>query len=150
MAQPLLLDLSARPVAPPDRGVLAALDWEAFAALWNTNDLAAAHDWLNERWARLIRNSAGGVADPEAEFLQGLAFATLALYFTQTGNQEGARLVLDDALVALARFRPVFLGVSIDPIVATLSELRPMLAALGPQDECPMFPFVYAKFEFRQ
>jgi len=144
----MLLDLHAQPILAPDRQVLSGIEWGAFAALWNANELAAAHDWLNERWSRLIRNSVQGTSDPEAEFLQGLAFATLALFFTQNKNQEGARLVLDDALVALARFRPTFLGVKIDPIIGTLNELRPLLAGLAPQDDCPLYPFVYAKFEF--
>jgi len=146
----MLLDLHAQPILPPDRQVLSGIDWSEFAALWNDNRLAAAHDWLNERWSRLIRNSVLGTADPEAEFLQGLAFATLTLFFTQNRNQEGARLVLDDALVVLAKFRPTFLGVRIDPIIATLEELRPLLAGLAAQDECPLFPFVYAKFTFTQ
>lgn len=144
----MLLDLHARPILPPDREVLSGLAWDEFARLWNANELAAAHDWLNERWSRLIRNSVLGKSDPEAEFLQGLAFATLALFFTQNRNQEGARLVLDDALVALAKFRPQFLGVKVDPVVATLSELRPLLAGLAAEDDCPLLPFVYAKFEY--
>ena len=144
----MLLDLHARPFLPPDRHLLSTIDWEEFAALWNGNDLGVAHDWLNERWSRLVRNSVMGASDPEAAFLQGLAFAVLALFFTQNRNQEGARLVLDDALVALARFRPAFLGVKIDPIVGALGELRPLLAGLAPEDDCPMYPFVYPKFEF--
>ena len=143
----MLLDLQSRPLLPPDRQVLSGIEWGEFARLWNTNQLAAAHDWLNERWSRLIRNSVLGTTDPEAEFLQGLAFATLALFFTQNRNQEGARLVLDDALVALGKYRPRFLGVNVDPIVATLNELRPLLAGLAAEDDCPLLPFVYAKFE---
>lgn len=143
----MLLELQARPFLPPDRGVLADLDWEPFAALWNANDLAAAHDWLNERWSRLVRNSLLGTADPEAEFLQALAFAALALFFTQNRNQEGARLVLDDALVALVKYRPAFLGLRVDPIVASLEELRPLLAGLAAEDDCPLFPFTYPRLE---
>jgi len=56
--------------------------------------------------------------------------------------------VLDDALVALAKYRPAFLGVKIDPIVGALNELRPLLAGLAPEDDCPLFPFVYPKFAF--
>lgn len=143
----MLLDLHSRPLAPPDRGVLSELDWAEVARLWNENELGALHDWLNDRWSRLIRNSPLGQADPEAEFLQGLAYATLALFFMQHRNQEGALLMLDDALVVLSKYRPFFLGVRVDPIVATLHELRPTLAALGPDDEFPCSPFVYARFE---
>lgn len=142
----MLLDLHARPILPPDRQVLGELDWSEVAALWDANELGVLHDWLNERWSRLVRNSVLGAADPEAEFLQALAFATLALFFTQNRNQEGALLMLDDALIALGRYRPRFMGVDVDPIHATLGELRPLLVGLAPDDECPVWPFVYPKF----
>ena len=143
----MLLDLQSRPILPPDRQVLSEIDWSEVAALWNANELGVLHDLLNERWSRLIRNSVLGTRDPEAEFLQGLAFATLALFFTQNRNQEGALLMLDDALVALGRYRPRFLGVRIDPIIDTLQALRPLIASLPADGDNPMFPFVYAKFE---
>lgn len=143
----MILDLQARPILPPDRQVLSDLDWAEVAALWNSNDLGTLHDWLNERWARLIRNSPMGQQDPEAEFMQALAYATLALFFTQNHNQEGALLVLDDALVALTKYRPTYLGVKIEPIYGGLQELRPLLVGLAPNAECPVYPFVYPKFE---
>ena len=143
----MLLDLQSRPILPPDRQVLSEIDWSEVAALWNANELGVLHDLLNERWSRLIRNSALGTRDPEAEFLQGLAFATLALFFTQNRNQEGALLMVDDALIALGKYRPRFMGVQIDPIIGTLQTLRPLIASLPADGENPMFPFVYAKFE---
>ncbi|MBI4755502.1 MAG: DUF309 domain-containing protein [Betaproteobacteria bacterium] len=144
----MLLDLHSRPFAPPDRQVLSHLDWSEVAVMWNSNDLAALHDWFNERWSRLIRNSPLGQSDPEAEFLQGLAFATLALFFTQNHNQDGARLLIDDALVVLNKYQPRFLGVHVAPIVGALSELGFMLAGLPADAECPLYPFVYPKFEY--
>jgi hypothetical protein len=143
----MILDLQSRPLLPPDRQVLSDLDWSEVATLWNSNDLAALHDWLNERWSRLIRNSVLGDRDPEAEFLQGLAFAALALFFTQNQNQEGALLLLDDAVMALAKYRPRFLGVRVAPIVDALQELRPFLVGLAPDADCPLFPFVLPRFE---
>ncbi|HJV24441.1 MAG TPA: DUF309 domain-containing protein [Aromatoleum sp.] len=144
----MLIDLPSRPLLPPDRQVLSELDWSEVAALWNANELGRLHDLLNERWSRLIRNSVLGTADPEAEFLQGLAFATLALFFTQNRNQEGALILLDDALVLLGKYRPRFLGVHIEPILASLEEMRPLIAALPPDGENPAFPFVYTKFGY--
>lgn len=144
----MLLDLNQRQFAPAETPDWEHFRWEELAALWNANDLAAAHDWLNERWSRLVRNRPGGQADPEARFLQALAFAVLALYFTQVGNQEGARLMLDDALVALAGYRPRFLGLEVDPIVATLAELKPLIAPLAPDAECPLYPFVFRKLDY--
>ena len=142
-----ILDLAPRNLPPPDRQVLSSLDWTEAAAMWNDNQLGQLHDWLNERWARLIRNSLLGTKDPEAEFLQGLAYATLALFFTQNRNQEGALLMIDDAMMALAKYRPTFLGVHVAPIVGALAELRPLLVGLAPEDDCPLYPFVYPKFE---
>lgn len=144
----MILDLATRELPPPDRQVLSQLDWKEVAAMWNSNDLGMLHDWLNERWSRLIRNSLLGQKDPEAEFLQGLAFATLALFFTQNQNQEGALMLIDDAQMALAKYRPRFLGVNVDPILGALAELRPLLVGLAPDAECPLYPFVYPKFEF--
>jgi len=146
----MLLDLNARPILPPDRQVLCDLDWREVATLWNDNELGVLHDWLNERWSRLVRNSVLGNQDPEAEFLQALAFATLALFFTQKHNQDGALLMLDDALIALGKYRPRFLGVEVDPLVGTLQELRPLLVSLAPDDPCPLYPFVYPKFEYHR
>jgi hypothetical protein len=144
----MLVDLHARPILPPDRQVLSELDWSEVASLWNSNDFGILHDWLNERWARLIRNSLLGQADPEAELLQALAFATMALFFTQNQNQEGALLMLDDALLALGKYRPAYMGIMIEPIYATLQELRPLLIGLAPDADCPMYPCVYPKFEY--
>ncbi len=145
----MLLDLGNREFAPAERPSWGDhFAWDELAALWNSNDLATAHDWLNDRWSRLVRNRPGGQADPEAQFLQALAFAVIGLYMTQTGNQEGARLMMDDAVVALNRYRPAFLGVRIDPILASLDEIRPLLSGLPADAECPLFPFVTRKFEY--
>lgn len=144
----MLLDLHARPMLPPDRQVLSELDWSEIATLWDNNELGILHDLLNERWSRLIRNSVLGTSDPEAEFLQALAFATLALFFTQNRNQEGALLMLDDALVALGKYRPRFLGVHVDPVLSALQELRLLIVSLPADGENPMFPFVYPKLEY--
>jgi hypothetical protein len=145
-----LLDLARKDLPPPDRHVLSSLDWTEVATMWNSNQLGQLHDWLNERWSRLVRNSLLGTRNPEAEFLQGLAYATLALFFTQNRNQEGALLMIDDAMIALGKYRPAFLGVHVDPILDALQELRPLLVGLAPDDECPLYPFVYPRFEYAQ
>lgn len=144
----MLLDLHSQPILPPDRQVLSELDWREVAAMWDNNQLGQLHDWLNERWSRLVRNSILGQQDPEAEFLQALAFAVLALFFTQNQNQEGAQLLADDALMALNRYRPSYLGVAIEPIFGALQELRPLLSGLAADDPCPVYPFVYPRFQY--
>lgn len=146
----MLLDLQSRAFLPPDRQVIGEIDWAEAAALWDANELGELHDWLNQRWSRLIRNSLLGFKDPEAEFLQALAFAALALYFTQNHNQEGALMMADDAVISLTKFLPRFLGVEIEPIVATLRDLRPKLVGLPSDSDCPEWPFTYAKFRYHQ
>jgi len=145
-----IVELAAHGLVVPAGAPLDdTLDWDEFAALWNANEMAAAHDWLNLRWSRRVETRVAGAADPQARFVQGLAFAALALYFTQAGKQDGALLMLDDALIALGPYRPAFLGVQVDPVLATLQELRPTIASLAPDAEYPGFPFVYRRFEHR-
>ncbi|GAB4182151.1 MAG: hypothetical protein Fur0039_26810 [Rhodocyclaceae bacterium] len=144
-----LIELATPALPEEPRGLDAVPDWAELAALWNANDMAAAHDWLNQRWSRLVTTRLGGTQDPEAEFMQGLAFATIALHFTQTANQEGALMMIDDALLVLGKYRPEFLGVDVEPVIGTLEELRPMIVGLAPDAECPMQPFVYRRFKYR-
>jgi hypothetical protein len=143
----MLVDLNPSLYLPPEAPSSEHFAWHELAFLWNANDLPAVHDWLNERWSALVRNRIGGQADSEAQLLQALAFAALALHFTQSRNQAGAALMLDDALVALTRFRPSFLGVRIDPILDTLKGLQPLLVGLARDADCPLGQFVYNKFE---
>lgn len=123
-------------------------DWDELDHHWNNNDFGAVHDWLNERWAMIVKNSPAGDKDPDARFMQGLAFAALALYFTQNNNQESARLFLDDALMYLQQFTPSHMGIMVEPVLETLHRLRPAIALLGPDDACPFQPFVYNKLVF--
>ncbi len=123
-------------------------DWDELEHLWNDNDFGAVHDWLNERWALIAKNSPAGDKDPDARFMQGLAFAALALFFTQDNNQESARIFLDDALMYLPQFTPSHMGIMVEPILETLQTLRPAIALLGPDDACPFQPFVYNKLVF--
>jgi hypothetical protein len=123
-------------------------DWEELAHHWNENDFQAVHDWLNERWALLVKDRIGGDKDPDARFLQGLAFAALAFYFTQNANQEGARLLIDDALMMLPQYLPSHQRIKVEPVIETLHTLRSTIALLGPEDEYPFQPFVYNKLMF--
>jgi hypothetical protein len=120
-------------------------DWDELAQLWNDNQFHEVHDWLNQRWAALVRDKIGSDKDPDAKFLQGLAFASLALYFTQNDNQESALIFIDDALMILPLYSPSHLGIRVEPILETLHTLRPVIALLGADDACPFQPFVYNK-----
>lgn len=124
--------------------------WDELAYHWNNNEFHEVHDWLNQRWSKLVQSSPARDKDPDARFMQGLAFAALALYFTQNGNQEGARLLLDDALMLLPQYAPSYQGIMIEPILETLHTLRPAISLLGPDDECPFQPFVYNKLMFER
>jgi hypothetical protein len=120
-------------------------DWDELAHLWNANEFQEVHAWLNQRWGSLVKDQIGGDKDPDARFLQGLAFAALALYFTQAGNQEGACLLIDDALMILPQYAPSHHGIRVEPILETLHTLRPVIGLLAPDAECPYLPFVYNK-----
>ena len=126
--------------------MLPHYDWEELAELWDGNDFRAVHDWLNWRWAELVKTRVLREYDPDASFLQGLAFAALALHFTQDGNQEGALMMIDDAMVFLAPYVPSHQGVAVEPVLQSLAELRPMLVGPAADAPCPMQPFVYRKF----
>ena len=126
--------------------MLPEYDWDELATLWDGNEFRGVHDWLNARWGRLVANRVLRDEDPDARFLQGLAFAALALHFTQVENQDGALMMLDDAMVFLTPYGPSHQGVAVTPVLDTLAELRPMLVGLPPQAPCPVQPFVYRKF----
>ena len=70
--------------------------------LWNAGDFGGVHDWLGLRWNKLVQIAFTRGDDKDARFLQGLAFAALAFHFTQNRNQDGARLLADDALCGAA------------------------------------------------
>ncbi len=123
--------------------------WDELALLWKAGDFGAVHDWLGLRWNQLIQTRAGGMTDRDARFLQGLAFAALAFHFTQNRNQDGARLLADDALAVLLEYRPAHLGVEVGPVLKSLTALRPMLEDLDTEADCPMRPFVSGKLIYR-
>ncbi|OGS90357.1 MAG: hypothetical protein A2Z95_03090 [Gallionellales bacterium GWA2_60_18] len=123
-------------------------DWDELDHLWNENDFGAVHDWLNDRWGQIVKTSPAGDKDPDARFMQGLAYAALAFYFTQDGNQESARLFIDDALMVLPLYNPSHLGIRVEPVLETLHTLRPAIALLGADAPCPFQPFVYNKLVF--
>ena len=125
-------------------------EWDELAGLWNAGNFSSVHDWLGLRWSHLIQTRPGGHNDPDARFLQGLAFAALSFYFTQNRNQDGAALLADDAMDALTSFEPTYHGVEITPILETLGALRPLLNGLSPEDDCPMQPFVFNRFVYRE
>lgn len=123
-------------------------DWNELDHHWNNNDFGAVHDWLNARWAQIVKSSPVADKDPDARFMQGLAFVALALYFTQSHHQGSARLFLDDALMVLPQYAPSHLGIRVEPLLETLHDLRPAIALLPDDAECPFQPFVYNKLIF--
>lgn len=124
-----------------------AYQWSELAGLWGQNNFGGAHDWLGQRWNHLIQTSSKGHDDPDALFLQGLAFAALSFHFTQNRNQEGALLLLDDALRVLSRYQSNYRGVEVTPIMEALKTLRPHLVGLDPESDCPVDPSLFNKFQ---
>jgi uncharacterized protein len=139
--------MSVLALCPGDARSLHA--WDELASLWNAGDFGAVHDWLGLRWSRLVQTHASGVDDRDARFLQGLAFAALAFHFTQNRNQDGARLLADDALAVLPEYRPAHLGVEVGLVLKSLTALRPMLEDLDTGAACPIQPFVPGKLIYR-
>ena len=123
--------------------------WGELAALWDAGDFRGVHDWLGLRWNYLIQTRPSGHADKDARFLQGLAFAALSFHFTRNEKQDGAALMAGDALAMLPAYAPAYRGVQVEPILATLRVLRPMLDGLAPEDGCPMRPFVFNKLRIQ-
>jgi uncharacterized protein len=119
--------------------------WGELASLWNVGDFGGVHDWLGLRWSRLVQTRARGADDEDARFLQGLAFAALAFHFTQNRNQDGARLLADDALAVLPEYGTAHLGVETSQVLRSLRTLRPMLENLETEADCPMQPLVSGK-----
>jgi hypothetical protein len=122
--------------------------WHELAALWDSMEFGAVHDWLGERWCHLIQSDPQGQDHPDAQFLQGLSFAALAFHFTRDYNQDGALLLADDALRVLPRFLPSYRGVDVAPVIESLNVLRPLLVGLDPEADCPLRPFTCNKFKF--
>ncbi len=121
-------------------------DWKELAALWSDRDFGAVHDWLGERWSRLIQERPDGHADRDALFLQGLAFAALSFHFTRFRNQEGARVLAEDALRVLSTYEPAYSGIGLAPVLESVRALRGHLEGLDPEAECPMQPQAFACF----
>ena len=123
--------------------------WDELASLWNAGDFGGVHDWLGLRWSALVQTRARGTDDKDARFLQGLAFAALAFHFTQNRNQDGARLLADDALAVLPEYGTAHLGVETGHVLKSLRALRPMLESLETEADCPMQPLVSGKLIYR-
>lgn len=124
--------------------------WDELELLWNAHNFGGVHDWLGERWNYLIQSRPDGQNDTDAQFLQCLAFAALALHFTRHHNQEGATLMADDALALLPAYLPTYRGLSVAPVLETLNTLRPLLDGIDNQAECPLHPFACNKLCYNQ
>lgn len=124
--------------------------WQELAELWDGHDFGAVHDWLGERWNRLIQERPAGHDDQDAAFLQGLAFAALAFHFTQHGNQDGARVIADDALRVLARYSPSYAGVRLDGLIEGVGGLRSRLEGLENDATCPIEPRAFPCLELAE
>lgn len=117
---------------------MSLLVWDEVLSAWQEGDFRHVHDWLNERWARTVRESVAGDADPFARFLQGLAFAALAFHFAGEHNRESAALFVEDGLSTLARYPRSYAGIETAPILDALSELQRVLEVPGTGETIPV------------
>lgn len=122
--------------------------WNELAPLWDGDNFGRAHAWLGARWNHMIQTRPLGLDDPDARFMQGLAFAAMAIYFTRNSNQQGARLVLEDALERLPEYEPAYRGVQVTPICEMLSQLKLMVADLPMEADCPVEPSFFRQLRF--
>jgi hypothetical protein len=116
---------------------VSLLLWDEALSYWQAGDFRVVHDWLNERWARVVQERPEGAADPFARFLQGLAFAALAFHFADEQNRESAGLFVADALAVLPRFAPAYAGIATAPLIDALGELQ---TSLGLPEGLPLPP----------
>lgn len=116
---------------------MSLLVWDEVLSAWQEGDFRYVHDWLNERWARAVREAVAGETDPFARFLQGLAFAALAFHFAGEHNRESAALFVEDGLSTLSRFPRTFAGIEITPILDALAELQRVLEIPGSGETIP-------------
>ncbi|MFA5530862.1 MAG: hypothetical protein WDA11_09385 [Thiohalomonadaceae bacterium] len=128
--------------------MIPLLIWDELAALWDEGDFRTVHDWINERWSRVIQTSPQGDRDPFARFLQGLAFAALAFHFAREQNTESTRLFVDDALAVLPNFAPIYAGVELNPIIDSLHTLAAALPGDGSDMHIPERALVCGPLRF--
>lgn len=80
--------------------------------LFNAREFFACHDVLEELW--------GETLGPERQFYQGLIHAAIALFHFGEGNLGGARKMYGSAVNYLAPYRPAFMNVDVDRLLAEL------------------------------
>ncbi len=117
---------------------MSLLLWDELLVLWQSGDFRAVHDWLNERWSRVVQESAEQDADPFARFLQGLAFAALAFHFAAEQNRESTELFVEDALAVLSHYPPSYGGIVTTPIIDSLAELRDLMPGVDAGQPIPV------------
>jgi hypothetical protein len=139
--------MNAMAVCPED--IRSLHSWDELVLLWNAGDFGGVHDWLGLRWSQLVQMRARSTDDRDARFLQGIAFAALAFHFTQNRNQEGARLLADDALAVLPDYGAGHLGIETRHLLKSLRALRPMLEKLDVEADCPMQPLLFGELIYR-
>lgn len=105
--------------------------WEELADYWNEGEFYIVHDWINERWGRIVNGTVEGERNELARFLRALAYAALTFHFAREHSYESARLFLDDALKALPPFAPAWSGVAVQTHIDRLTDLDRVLPVPG-------------------
>lgn len=105
----------------------ALLVWDELQEMWSRGDFQGAHDWLNAHWSAEVKDLPDGDRQPQARFLQGLAFVALAFHFALAQNRESTGLFVHDGLRVLPAFEPAYGGIQVTPLVDALAELKAAL-----------------------
>jgi uncharacterized protein len=94
------------PPGEPDSRLTQAIE------LFNDREFFACHDRLEDLW--------GETLGPERQFYQGLIHAAISLFHFGEGNLGGARKMYSSAAAYLEPYRPLYLNLDVDRLLADL------------------------------
>lgn len=87
--------------------------FQEFVARWNRAEFWESHEVLEEPWRR-----------NRSPFYKGMILYASALVHAQRGNARGVLAQLDKAELHLAPYRPFYLGIDVNPLLAHAARCR--------------------------
>src|SRR5436190_392741 len=113
---------------PPDddsQSMAAARLLQIGIDLHNERRFFEAHEAWEAAWL--------GAPDPLRAFYQGLIQITAAFVHLSRNEYPGTHRLLDEGLIKLRRFKPDFLGISTERLIAEAVQVREHVLAVGPR-----------------
>lgn len=92
-------------------------------AQFNSQDYYACHDTLESLWM--------SATEPEKKFYQGVLQVAVGCYHLGNANLKGASILLGEGINKLQRYRPDYLGIDVDKLIAESAELLASLQAFA-------------------